>query len=353
MSYQEYKAAVALSAGNDILEAEMAGRPFELNEAQQAFLGRHKQAADLAAVGRKPGVVYFNPPAASQANAPSEAVRPAANAPKANAPQDASSELAFVNPQGRMVQPYMATANDRVLIAGMEVSVSMATSQGILRPDKEGGYKLTPDGQEVVAKHAAKTRAAQAEADAPEEHFKAHTELTAETQKALDILGRVLNSDVQVRVLNELASSANGGTGVLSERSRNDLATALGVPQGRAEAIIRSAHDDLSEQATAALVHSGVPMGSLEGMKAWIEVSHAKELRSAQIRHFAGGDLSGYRELARKYLAANQDQWEAGFKAATYDPRLKPQVVNGKQVVTLPDGMQVSVLVARRLGLLS
>lgn len=336
-----------LSAGNDILEAEMAGRPFEMNEAQRAHFARQEQEADLAAVGRKPGVVYFNPP-----NAPSEAVRPAANASQVAA-QDASSErleaeLAFVNSQGRKVQPYMATANDRVLIAGMEVSVSMATSQGILRPDKEGGYKLTPDGQEVVANHAAKARAAQAEADAPEEHFKAHTELTAETQKALDIIGRVLNSDVQVRVLNEL-----GGTGILSERSRNDLATALGVPQGRAEAIIRGAYEDLSEQATAALVHSRVPMGSLEGMKAWIEASHAKELRSAQIRHFAGGDLSGYRELARKYLAANQDQWEAGFKAATYDPRLKPQVVNGKQVVTLPDGMQVTVLVARRLGLLS
>ena len=130
-----------------------------------------------------PATVEPPPPAPVRVsvNAAAPFTSPPQGAPEAS-PAALLESLAFrsTDALGRAIPAYMATPSDQVVLDGVPTTVSVAVTLGILRPDPEGGFKLTPKGEAEMAQRQQRAVALAQEQGANEAAFARATALPAE-----------------------------------------------------------------------------------------------------------------------------------------------------------------------------
>jgi hypothetical protein len=252
---------------------------------------------------------------------------------------------------GQPLPAYLAKPTDRVTVDGMETTVANAMAMGLLRPDPEGGFKLTPRGEAEEARQQQRAHATALAAQAEEAAFAQATALPAEIAQLHAQVRQAVPADVQSRALAELATDAG-----LSKLTLNQLANALGCSEDRAHVTALKIGMAMDEQAARAMAHEGINEACADAFEAWGK-SRPAELRQAQMRHLHGGDLGGYRSLTKEFLRTNRHVVQRGYIEAEVGPGVKSRVVGtggGSQglqrVVTLPGGMEVSMETAIKLG---
>jgi hypothetical protein len=280
---------------------------------------------------------------------PSNPFMPAQAAPVAPAAAPTIEAVTFTNAQGRPLHHYMAGPNDRVMIGDMPTTVANALQLGLIREDKaEGGYKLTAEGIAQVGQEQDQRRAIHV---AGQEEERAFTQATALREDIGQLHSRMqadVPSDVLARAFTEV-----GGDGDLSPGTISELSRWMGVSEQKAHAQALLINEALSAQAAAAFAHEGITEAAVEGFEGWAKATRSAELREAQMRHLHGSDLEGYRKLAKEYLRVSRGTREASYRTAQVDPRLRPRVINGKAVVTVPGAGEMTVEMALKLGLIS
>ncbi|MFO1072186.1 MAG: hypothetical protein U1E17_05770 [Geminicoccaceae bacterium] len=252
---------------------------------------------------------------------------------------------------GNSIPDYMAKPSDKVVINGAETTVAVALQTGLIRPDPmNGGYRLTSTGTASVAQHQQRELAQAQAQDAEAQAFKQATALAPEAAQFHDQVQRSVPAGIQMKVAAEIGSAAG-----LSLPTVSELARTMGVSERQAATMALQYSQSIDEQACRAFAYEGIDEATGEAFERWLQ-GRQTELRRAQTRHVAAGDLGGYRELAREFMSANRHVREQAYVKATVDPGIKSRVVqpmgSNREVrtVTLPGGMEVPMETAVRLG---
>jgi hypothetical protein len=237
--------------------------------------------------------------------------------------------------------------DDLVMIGGMRTPAEVAEHLGYVQriPGSPHGYQPTTHGQAEADQRNQQVAAQVAQRQAEQSAYEEQTALPQEAAQLLETVTAAVPADLQTIALEEITSEAG-----LSERTIAMAAHHLGTTPTHAMAKVSKLVDALSDQVGAVMVQEGVT--DPDAFNAWLKSKgHDRSYKLAQQQHLFSGQLNGYRDLARAFLRENHYALQREYDGQDLPKGYNVRMVGRTAVITIPGYPEMTVEVARQLGL--
>jgi hypothetical protein len=238
------------------------------------------------------------------------------------------------NPRGFAVTEI--TPDTLITVAGVQGPVSFFEAQGLVHRGTDGRY-AEGSGEPEGAPEETPQGSQDADAD--------HMTMTIEAAQSVDDALAVV-PDQHIDPLAALGVGVAAGELDMSTMTAR-FAEYSGVSPEEASTRVATMRDAYQTQADSAITsRCGIDATDLGDFYGWAKENQRGALRDAVQKQIQRNDLSGYRALASRYLAANPPTVEA-VKAGGYAVR-----TDGQRAEVLMDGRWLTIAAAARLGML-
>jgi hypothetical protein len=228
------------------------------------------------------------------------------------------------------------TPDTLITVSGVQGPVRFFEAQGIVHRAADGSYAEGSGKPEGTPEESP-----QGSDEANPNHMTMTTETARSVDDALDVV-----QDQHLDRLTALGISVASGEldSATLEAKFSQFSGVTAAEAASRVATMRSAYQGQADNAITA--RCGIDADDLQHFWGWAKETERGALRDAVQKQIHSHDLSGYRALASRYLAANPPSLEA-VKAGGYAVRTE-----GGQPEVMIDGRWLTVATAARLGML-
>ncbi|WP_404292409.1 hypothetical protein ACD578_08935 [Microvirga sp. RSM25] len=227
--------------------------------------------------------------------------------------------------------------NDILQIAGMEVTVAIAESQGLIEKDVSGRYVLVPDRpSQILAENT------------PQESLEDQGEALSDAAVEADFAALVQAStaSTQFAILGQVVNE-----GEVNPNTMHRVSSELGIHPQEAEARLGKVMEGFKAQAISTFHQAGIE--DPDGFVAWAQHNHPGDFKAAMHSHGVERSTKAYQPLTQEYLSTIADRDPEAILEAQLGQGITATKQGNTVILTIPGVGQVDYKTAVREGLIS